>query len=97
MTTKSEVLTKFFSIVQDYDQEFRFQTQGSFSSSPEHLLRSSENLSLRYDLILPEGELYGIYGELSDAFGIDHGEFFEFISPTIGDLARFILGKIDIS
>jgi hypothetical protein len=48
-------------------------------------------------LKLHEGELYGIYGELSDAFGIDHGEFFEFISPTIGDLARFILGKIDIS
>ena len=92
MSTKTKVLAKFFSIFRDYTSEFI-----STSSSPEDLLKRSEEKSLRYDFNISEPEMYALYGELSDAFSIDVGEFYEFISPTVGDLVHFIFGKIDVA
>ena len=92
MTSKSEVLTKFFSVLEDYDRKCILA-----SSSPEDLLRSCAKLTLRYDFDIPESDLYGLYGELADAFGLEPPDFFDFISPTVGDLVNFILGKVDIT
>jgi hypothetical protein len=53
-------------------------------------------MSLKYDLDLDETEVYGLYAELSGMFDIDSGDFYESYTPTVGDLARLILSKVDI-
>jgi len=92
MATRSEILTKFFSILRDYGHGSGL----SFSSSPEDLLQRSEKMSLRYDLDLGEVETSGLYIELADAFGFDPGDFYEYYSPAVGDLVRLVLSKVDV-
>jgi hypothetical protein len=91
MTTRSEVLAKFFSILRDYYHEI-----GSSSSSTEDRLKTLKNKSIIYELEVSSSEIYALYGELSDAFSIDVGDFYEFVSPTVGELVDFILGKLAI-
>jgi hypothetical protein len=88
MMTRSEVLAKFFLILRDYYHEI-----GLASSSPEVRLETLKHKSIIYELEVSASEIYALYGELSDAFSIDVGDFYEFVSPTVGELVDFIIGK----
>lgn len=92
MATRSEVLTKLFSLLHEYTGKFGL----TFGASPDGLLQRHQKMSLKYDLDLDETEVYGLYAELSGMFDIDSGDFYESYTPTVGDLARLILSKVDI-
>jgi hypothetical protein len=96
MATQSEVLAKIFSIFDGYESDW-----SRHSSSPEDWLTRNEDEIVRYVLGLDEFNTHALCADLSDAFGIEFDDFFNFFfdssSPSIGNLVRLILSKVDVT
>jgi hypothetical protein len=93
MASQDEIMEKIYSVLSDNSCEVH-----DFDSiSNSHKLTKITSKNLRIDLDLKGDDLMIIFGEFSDAFGIDFGDFLDVRLYTVGDLVDFVLGRVDAS
>lgn len=93
MASQDEIMEKIYSVLSDNSCEIH--DYDSLSISQKY--RKIELKDLRTDLGLNGDDLIIIYSELSDAFGIEFGDFLDARLSTVGDMVRFVFGRVDAS
>lgn len=91
MATESQIKEKIYSVLQDHSRRFH----SSLFSPTSDIFNQAEVLKIRQDLSLDEGDIIGLYSELSNEFNIDINDLMDAYLPTVGDLVTFILGRVN--